>query len=88
MEGQAGRVVDDQKGKEVEVDHDKQNGYGLCQHCGRDVIPTKDGRAIRHGYIRVRQGYKRTFLPDLLGGRDHHPCPGSGKPVKNWTGKP
>lgn len=59
-------------------------GWGICKDCGSDVCATKSGLAVRHGFIRVRRGYIRPYIPNAKSGRDNFPCPGSGKPLKNW----
>lgn len=58
-------------------------GWGDCSHCGCDVCITKDGRAHRHGYIRVKRGHQRVAYPDIPSGTDAYSCKGSGKPVIN-----
>jgi hypothetical protein len=58
-------------------------GWGDCQHCGRDVAATLDGRAVRHGFIRVRAGYVRTAFPNVRGGSTAYAYSGSGLPLKS-----
>lgn len=58
-------------------------GWGDCPYCGCDVGATKNGLAVRHGFIRIKVGIKRLAFPDLLGGHDYHPCKGSGKKLFN-----
>lgn len=59
-------------------------GYVLCAHCGIDVAATATGKAARHGFIRVKRGGYRVYMPHLASGHDHHPCAGSGQPGRNW----
>lgn len=59
-------------------------GWGRCPHCGRDIGATKTGKAIRHGFIRIKKGYKRRILRNCEGGHDYYPCEGSGKPLRDW----
>ena len=59
-------------------------GWGQCSHCGADVGATKNGLAVRHGFTRIKKGYKRVAQPHLRSGIDHKPCPGSGKPMVWW----
>ena len=58
-------------------------GWGNCQHCGWDVGATKNGKAVRHGYIRIRKA-RRKILPDIPVGTDYGPCQGSGKPLRDF----
>lgn len=62
-------------------------GYGNCSHCGWDVGVTKQGKAVRHGFIRVRRGTRRTAYPDIPPGKTGHACKGSGQPVNGWVRK-
>lgn len=62
-------------------------GWGLCSRCGADCGATKNGLAARHGFLRVPRGFRRTNLPQLASGHDHHGCAGSGKALRNWFNK-
>jgi hypothetical protein len=53
-------------------------GCGTCSYCNLEVAATKDGRAIRHGFIRVKKGYRRRAFPELRGGTTGYACRGSG----------
>jgi hypothetical protein len=59
-------------------------GWGSCSHCSSYVGATKNGKAVRHGFIRVRRGYWRLNLSWLKSGQDHNPCEGSGEPLNDW----
>lgn len=59
-------------------------GTVICAHCGFDVCATKTGKAVRHGFIRVKRGGYRVNMPQLASGYDHHPCAGSGKLGEKW----
>ena len=61
-----------------------KHGWGDCSHCGCDTGATKNGLAVRHGFIRIKRGYKRVIMPDLESGKDHHACEGSGKKLDNY----
>lgn len=54
-------------------------GIGDCPDCGRDFRLTKDGRVPRHGFIRIKRGFKRVHLPECKEGHTYYPCPGSGQ---------
>ncbi len=60
----------------------------LCQICMRPVKETKDGRAKRHGIVRVRYQI-RAYSGIPLGWRqiDKSHCKGTGKPVRRFEAK-
>lgn len=61
-----------------------KHGWGNCPYCELFVCATKNGKTVRHGFIRVRKGYVRTAFPSIPSGTDGKPCSGSGKPILYW----
>lgn len=58
--------------------------FGKCPYCGAWYRVNKNGKIYRHGFIRVRKGFKRVAFPDIPSGTDGKPCPGTGQVCLEW----